>query len=71
MTLAADESKPLFMKGRSGRTRSKSRLTCGGLVKGNERDSGVMVVHECFPERGESIVSAFSWESLRINLQDN
>ena len=37
----------------------------------NERDSRVTVVHECFPERGDSILSAFSWESLPVKLQDN
>ena len=38
----------------------------------NERDSRVAaVVHGCFPEGGDSILSAFSWESLRAKLQDN
>ena len=37
----------------------------------NERDSRVTVVHECFPEGGYSILSAFSWESLPVKLQDN
>ena len=37
----------------------------------NERDSIVDVVHGCFSEGGESILSAFSWESLRTKLQDN
>ena len=36
----------------------------------NERGSGVDVVHECFPERGDSILSVFSWEPLRAKLQD-
>ena len=30
----------------------------------NERDSTVAVVHGCFPERGDSILRAFSWEIL-------
>ena len=33
----------------------------------NERDSRVAVVHGCFPEGGDSILSAFSWEPLRTN----
>ena len=37
----------------------------------NERDPRVTVVHECFPEGGDSILSAFSWESLPAKLQDN
>ena len=37
----------------------------------NERGSRVDVVHECFPERGDSILSVFSWEPLRTKLQDN
>ena len=37
----------------------------------NERDSIVAVVHGCLSEGGESILSAFSWESLRAKLQDN
>ena len=37
----------------------------------NERDSRVTVVHRCFPEGGDSILSAFSWESLPAKLQDN
>ena len=37
----------------------------------NERDSRVMVVHGCFPEGGDFILSAFSWESLPAKLQDN
>ena len=31
----------------------------------NERDSGIAVVHGCFPEGGDSILSAFSWEPLK------
>ena len=30
----------------------------------NERDSRVAVVHGCFSEGGDSILSAFSWEPL-------
>ena len=37
----------------------------------NERDSRVAVVHGCFSEGGDSILSAFSWEPLRAKLQDN
>ena len=51
--------------------RSKSRLTCGGLVMANERDSRVAVVHGCFTEGGDSILSAFTWEPLPAKLQDN
>ena len=29
----------------------------------NERDSGVAVVHRCFSEGGDSMLSAFSWET--------
>ena len=36
----------------------------------NERDPRVAVVHRCFPEGGDSILSAFSWEPLRAKLQD-
>ena len=42
----------------AGRIRSKSRLTCGGLVMANERESRVAVVHGCFPEGSDSILSA-------------
>ena len=37
----------------------------------NERDLKVAVVHGCFSEGGDSIVSAFSWEPLPVKLQDN
>ena len=37
----------------------------------NERDSLGVVVHGCFPEGGDSILSAFSWEPLPAKLQDN
>ena len=37
----------------------------------NERDSGVAVVHGCFSEGGDSILSAFSWEPLQAKLQDD
>ena len=36
-----------------------------------ELDSIVAVVHRCFSERGDSIVSIFFWEPLRAKLQDN
>ena len=35
----------------------------------NERDSIVAVVHGCFLEGDDSILSAFSWEPLRAKLQ--
>ena len=35
----------------------------------NERGSRVAVVHGCFPEGGDSILSAFSWEPLPAKLQ--
>ena len=37
----------------------------------NELDLRVAVVHRCFSERGGSILTVFSWESLRAKLQDN
>ena len=37
----------------------------------NEGDSRVAVVHRCFPEGDNSILSTFSWEHLRAKLQDN
>ena len=37
----------------------------------NERGSKVAVVHGCFPEGGDSILSTFSWELLPAKLQDN
>ena len=37
----------------------------------NERDSRVAVVHGCFPEDGDSILSAFSREPLPVKLQNN
>ena len=37
----------------------------------NEGDPSFAVVHGCFPERGDSILSAFSWQPLRAKLQDN
>ena len=37
----------------------------------NERDSRVAVVHGCFTEDGDSILSVFTWESLPAKLQDN
>ena len=36
----------------------------------NELDLRV-VVHGCFSEGGDSILSVFSWEPLRAKLQDN
>ena len=40
----------------------------------NERGSRVAVVHGCFPEGGDSILSAFSWEPLhrcQVSKSDN
>ena len=37
----------------------------------NERGSRVAVVHGCFPEGGDSILCAFSWEPLPAKLQEN
>ena len=39
-------------------------------MTGNERDSEDNVVHDCFPESVDSILSVFCWESLRVNQQD-
>ena len=36
-----------------------------GLVTGNERDSGVAVVHGCFSDGGDSILRVFSSEPLQ------
>ena len=38
---------------------------------GNGKRARVAVVIGCFPEGGDSIVSAFSWEPLPAKLQDN
>ena len=35
----------------------------------NELDSRVAVIHGCFSERSDSILSVFSWEPLRAKLQ--
>ena len=37
----------------------------------NKQGSTVAVVHGCFSERGDSILSAFSWEPFPEKLQDN
>ena len=37
----------------------------------NEQGLRVAVVHGCFPDGGDSILSAFSWEPLPAKLQDN
>ena len=36
-----------------------------------EHDLRVAVVYRFFTEEGDSILSAFSWETLRAKLQDN
>ena len=38
---------------------------CCGLVTANKRGSRVAVVHGCFSEGGDSILSVFSWEPFR------
>ena len=37
----------------------------------NELDLRVAVVHGCFSERGDSILSVSSWELLLAKLRDN
>ena len=37
----------------------------------NELDSRVAVVHRCFSEKGDSILSVLSWEPLQAKLQEN
>ena len=37
----------------------------------NKLDSRVAVVHRCFSERGDSILSIFSWEPWRAKLTTN
>ena len=53
---------------RQDRIISKSKLGDDGLVTANERDSGVAVVHGCFPEGGDSILSVFSSGPLQAKL---
>ena len=60
MALAVDLSKPLEKGGGAELNYLKSTLTCGGLVTVNELDSRVAIVHRCFSERGDSILSVFS-----------
>ena len=54
----------------TGQNPSRSKLTCGGLETTNERDLGVEVVRGCLAEGGESILRVFSWELLKLKLQD-
>ena len=68
---ALAETKVSSFKRRHSGIRSNSRLTCGGLVMANERDSRVAVVHGCFSEGGDSILSAFYSGPLPAKLQDN
>ena len=68
---AGNDTKVSCLKRAVGRIRPKSKLTCGGLVMANERDSRVAVVHGYFPEGGDSILSAFSWKPLPAKLRDN
>ena len=52
--------------------RARSKLTyCGLETAANERDSGVEVVRRCLTEGGDSILRIFSWELLKLKLQDN
>ena len=37
----------------------------------NEQVPRVAVIHGCYSEGGDSILSAFSWEPLPAKLQDN
>ena len=41
------------------------------LGDGKRTGFEVAVVHGCFPEGGDSILSALSWEPLPAKLQDN
>ena len=50
--------------------RSRSKLTCGGLETTKERDLGVEVVRGCLAEGDDSILRVFSWELLKLKLQD-
>ena len=38
---------------------------------GESKQVRFAVVHGCFSEGGDSILSTFSWESLQVKLQDN
>ena len=40
-------------------------------MSASERDLRVAVVHWCFSEGGDSVLSVFSWEALRAKPQDN
>ena len=46
-------------------------VTWGGQVTAIKCDLAVDVVHGCFLEGGDSILSVFSREPLRAKLQDN
>ena len=41
-----------------------------GQETAKELDSGIEIVHECFAERGDSILSVFSGEPLQVKLQN-
>ena len=43
-------------------------VTCCGLVMANEQDSRVAVVHGCFSEGGDSVLSVFSLKRLDAKL---
>ena len=64
--IALAETKVSGLKGR----RAELDPKVGLLVTANERDSRVAVVHGCFSEGDDSILSTFSWEPLRAKLQD-
>ena len=70
MALAVVKSNPLE-KGGGAELDRKVGLRVAGLVTANERDSKVAVVHGCFSEVSDSILSVFTWEPLRAKLQDN
>ena len=71
LAMVLAETKVNSFERTAGQNYIKIRLTCGGLVTAYERDSRVAVVHGCFSEGDDSILSAFSWEPLRTKLQDN
>ena len=53
------------------KTRLRSKLMCGGLETANERDLGVEVVYGYLTEGGNSFLRVFSWDLLKMKLQDN
>ena len=43
---------------------------CGSQETAKEFDSGIEMVHGCFTEGGDSILSVFGGELLRVKLQN-